>query len=122
MLVSPNLARWMKASVTKFFEDANTTANTAASTVHVLFVDGDDRTTDGLERFMEFRTNGPVIREPCKNNFVADYWINILVQSSIDSKDAYAFERIHGHAQSLFERCIPVFRYGNGPDTSACRA
>lgn len=116
MLVSPNLARWIKASVTKFFMDRNDAANTANSTDYYMFVDGDDRTTDGMERFTEFRTSGPVIREPCKNNFVVKYWINILIQSNIDAKDAYAFERIFGHAQSLFERCIPVIRYGNGPD------
>lgn len=108
MLVSPNLARWIKASVVAYFD--------ARKGAYVLFVDGDDRSTDKLTRFLELRTNGPVLREPCKNHYMIDYWVNILIQSYIDANDAYMFERIFGHTQSMFERCIPVYRFGTGAD------
>lgn len=81
-----------------------------------MFIEGLTRTVDGTEVFLEYRMDGPLIREPCKNQFVFDITINIMVQVGISNYDAHAFQKAFGQAQSMFRGCIPIYKYGTGPD------
>lgn len=107
-MINPNWSRWIWASCTKLF-DAN-------KGDYFMFIEGLTRTTDGSEVFLEYRADGPLIREPCKNQFVFDITINLMVQVGINNYDAHAFQKAFGWAQSMFVDCIPVYKYGDGPD------
>ncbi len=107
-MINPNWSRWIWASCNQSFDD-----NKGA---YFLFVEGNTPTVDGKEVFLEFRMDGPNIREPSKHYFVFDITINICVQVAMNNYDAHTFQKAFGWAQSMFVSCIPVFRYGNGPD------
>lgn len=107
-MINPDWSRWVWASCSKFFDD-----NKGA---YFLFIEGLTRTTDGKEVFLEYRMDGPNIREPSNNYFVFDITINLMVQVGISNYDAHAFQRAFGWAQSMFVPCIPIYKYGDGPN------
>lgn len=106
-MINPNWARWVWASCTKFMDDNKGP--------YFLFIEGTTRQTAQKDAFLEFRMDGPNIREPSHNYFVADVTINIMIQSTMDGYDAHKFQRAFGWAQSMFRGCIPVYKFGNGP-------
>lgn len=106
-MISPNWSRWVWASCTKFYDDNKGD--------FYLYIEGQSRQVDAKEVFLEFRMNGPRIREPSHNYFVFDVVINIAVQVGLDSYNAHKFQRAFGWAQSMFRPCIPVYKYGDGP-------
>lgn len=80
-----------------------------------MFIEGLTRTVDGKEVFIEFRMDGPNIREPSRNYFVFDITINICIQVAENAYNAHDFMRAYGWVQSMFRGCIPVHKEGNGP-------
>lgn len=106
-MINPNWSRWVWASVTKFMDENKGP--------YFMFIEGQTRLTDGKEVFFEFRMDGPSIREPSNNYFVFDITINFCLQVAIDNYDAHKFMRCFGWVQSMFRPCIPVYKFGNGP-------
>lgn len=107
-MIDPNLSRWIWASCSKFFDDRKGDLT--------IFFEGDDRDTAKLKDFIEFRMDGPRSRTISHNYTRHDVFINILVQSTMDSMDTHRFWRTVGLVQALFVPCIPVYKYGDGPD------
>jgi hypothetical protein len=104
--------RWVFASMSKHFAD-----HFAAQTPPVpLFVEGDDRDTALLQKFSEFRMDGPRIREQSKGYWEVYVPVNILIQTSMNDKDAHLHRKQMGIAASGFARTISIFKYGNGVD------
>lgn len=65
-------------------------------------VEGDDRETQGKEKWLELRTNGPD-RSGTRNSFT----VNILI-CWISPQNTYAIQEIAGQIASLLDTSIPV--------------
>lgn len=94
-------ARWIYASVTKFFDDE----------IDIdVFVEGMDRETKDLKDFAELRIDGPWF-----NELSADYWkiyieVNILIQSVMGDKNLHRFYDSIGDVNAAFQNCISVYK------------
>lgn len=105
--MNKNLPRWVYASVTKHFDSKKDTLQ--------LRFEGDDRTklkNDALE----LRMDGPNKRQYDKSVEYYDIYINILVISIRDEKDAHKVQRQTGIAAAAFVNSIPVYRYGTATE------
>lgn len=103
-----NWPRWIHASFAKHFD--------SKKGVYHLFIEGQERNTSGLEQWAEFRIDGPFTIEWSKNYFHLDVEINILMMTLYDELDLYKHQRIIGQFYGAFEPCIPMFKFGTGPD------
>lgn len=110
-MINPNWERWAVASFEKQFK----TVFDAASVP--IFFEGDDRDTAKLTNFVEFRMDGPKIRELSKGYFRLFVPVNILVKHSMDDQNVHRIHRTIGTAISAFADHISMFKYGNDPDT-----
>jgi hypothetical protein len=81
-----------------------------------LYVEGDERTTRLDVNFVEVRVDGPDIDELCKNYFLLQCQLNVLINHKMSVTDLYSPERILGQFQTGFTNTVNVFRVGNGPD------
>lgn len=99
--------RWFFASVSKHFD--------ALRQGLPMYVEGTDRDTATLRDFIEFRMDGPRIRERGGVTRV-DVIVNILVQSTMDSRDDHRILKSEGIVLAAFTPTINVFRYGDGSD------
>ena len=102
-----NWARWIFASVTKFFEDGISIP---------VFVEGMDRETKDLKDFAEIRIDGPWF-----NELSAGYWkiyieVNILIQSIMGDKNLHRFYDSIGDVNDAFQTCISVYKH---PDVNS---
>jgi len=102
--------RWAFASFSKHF--ANQFA--ADPPLH-LFVEGDDRDTARKKDFAEFRMDGARIREMSKGYFRLYIPVNILVQSTMDSRDTHRIYRSVGKAVAAFTDTIAIYKLGTDP-------
>lgn len=108
--MNENWTRWIWASVRKYMDDNRDGL--------YLFYEGDHRLTADIQEFAEVRMDGPRVREPSKNHFVLDVYINILTQCVLSKTDGYAHQRLTGKVMVLFGTCIPIYRYGTPGDDS----
>jgi len=107
MSANKNWARWSFASVSKHFDDNRQGLK--------LFIEGTHRDTREEKDYLEFRMDGPTLREVSKGCWILRIEVNILVSAAFDEKD---FHRIHtnsGIAQAAFVP-IPVFKFGSTVD------
>jgi hypothetical protein len=108
-MIDPNWARWVFASVSKFFEEHRGHTK--------MFVEGTDmkgRRED--EDYFEFRFNGPIIDEVSKEWYFLFFDVNILVCSLQDQKNFHRLHNSVGRASTMFDKVIPIYKYGDGPD------
>lgn len=108
MSVNQNWARWSFASVSKHFDDNRQGLK--------LFIEGSHRDTREEKDYLEFRMDGPTLREVSKGCWKLRIEINILVTAALDEEDFHRIHRNAGIAQAAFVLGIPVLRYGSGPD------
>lgn len=113
--MNENLARWIFASVAKHFESVATGLNLP------YFVEGVDERTDEEMRadHVELRLTGPFVKEASRNYWIIDVHINFLFtsQMALGGADAYNIQRWCGKFQEVMLDPIPVFQYGDSPDT-----
>lgn len=102
--------RWVFASFSKHFA-----AQFAADPAIHCFVEGDDRDTANRKDFVEFRMDGPRIREMSKGYHRLYVPVNILVSSKMDEQDTHRLYRSVGRAVSAFTDSVSVFKYGSDP-------
>ena len=81
-----------------------------------MFIEGMIRDTNKIHEFFELRIDGPNYTEWSK-----DYWeiymeINVLIQVAKNNQDFHAMRRRTGQLSEIFEPCINLYRYGDGPD------
>jgi len=105
MPVNKSWARWIKASVSKHFDDRREDLT--------LFIENQHRDTDEEKDFLELRMDGPRCHEVSKDQWKIRVEINILCQSVMNDTDYHIIDDIVGIAQSACTSCIPVYRYGN---------
>jgi hypothetical protein len=103
--------RWIYASMSKHFNTEMT------GTGLKVFLEGTDRDTDdlGLEH-VEFRQDGPRIRELNANEYWVWVAINILFKSSMDGTNFHNKYVMAGKVVEAFSDTITLFKLGDGPD------
>jgi hypothetical protein len=104
---NPNWERWCKISINKHFDEGKGDTE--------CFIEGFARDTDRLQDYFEIRFDGPNIRETTKDKWHLVFEVNVLVVAKIDPSDVYRINRLTGRVQQLFNECIIVRRWGEGP-------
>lgn len=104
--------RWIFASFAKHFDSLK-------QSVH-LYVEGTDRDTDLLTDFAEFRLDGPQITQTSRRVWVLKPTVNILVQSTMDDKDAYKIQKNVGIMVAAFVPSITGYELGDSGNQFAC--
>lgn len=108
MSFQSNLPRWVTASCAQFFKlRIGDQAN--------LFLEGQERRTEALSQWLEFRLDGPYVVELSQNYFKVNIEINMLCVAQIDLTDFYKIHKLAGIALDCFV-AIPIYKYGDGPD------
>lgn len=105
MSLNQHWPRWVFASFSKWFQDLRQGVD--------FFVEGEDRDTDNLQNYFEFRMNGPVSTEISKNYWKLEAVVNILVVSKQDLRSIHTIHTNVGIAAAAFTKCLPMKRYGN---------
>ena len=108
MSANQNWARWSFASISKHFDDNRQGLK--------LFIEGTHRDTREVEEYLEFRMDGPTLREVSKGCWKLRIEVNLLVTATIDEEDFHRIHRNAGIAQAAFATGIPAFKYGDGVD------
>lgn len=99
-----NWARWIYASVIKFFDDG----------INIdVFIEGMDRETEDLLDFAELRIDGPWFNEISSNYWKIRIEVNILIQSIMGDKNLYRFYDSIGDVNAAFKNCISVYKYAD---------
>jgi hypothetical protein len=104
-----NLPRWIFASASKFF-----TAQLQQNEIPV-FLEGQERQTEGILDYIEFRLDGPYLVECTKDEYKVNIEVNLLIVTMIDLQDFHKLYRICGYALECF-KAIPIYKYGDGID------
>lgn len=107
-MLSPNIDRWIFASVSKHFNDLRGTIP--------LFIEGMLRETNKLQEFIELRIDGPYYTEICKQTWKVYIEINVLCQCAMNSQNFHRMRQLTGNVMAMFSPCIPVCKYGLGVD------
>jgi hypothetical protein len=107
--VDPNWPRWIAASLARHFDAELTLAGLP------MYLEGQDRRTDRLTDYAEFRYTGPRITELSKDYWQLDVDVDVLVVSKTSDSNIYTPEAGVGVVLAAFTPDIPVFRYGKGP-------
>ena len=110
MAQDPNWARWIRASITKWFDDHRQ----ATSPNSYLFFEGQDRDETVRPDWAELRLMGPWMLELSKDYWMFDMRVNLFIACAIDKDDLYKIQRIQGIYAPIFANTIPVFRLGDG--------
>ncbi len=108
MLKQEHVPRWIKASVDQWM--------TANKGTYPLYIEGADRNTKDLTNFFELRVNGPSRTQYTRCEFCFDIEVNIEITTSINEEDSHLLQRMFGQALLMLPTCIPVNKYGDGPD------
>ncbi len=108
MSANQNWSRWSFASISKHFDDNRQGLK--------LFIEVTHRDTRKDEEYLEFRMDGPTLREVSKGCWKLRIEVNILVTATIDENDFHRIHRNAGIAQAAFAQGISVFKYGDGVD------
>jgi len=102
-----HLSRWIFASVCKHFK--------ASITDEVIFIEGQQRDTNELSKWIELRQDGPNLIEVNK-----DYWhvyveINLLASATLNATDFHTIYRLVGKITQAFAT-IKLYRFGEDED------
>ena len=103
MSMNANWPRWIKASVSKHFDDSRGTLP--------MFIEGQYRHTRKEKDFIELRMDGPQLTEISR-----DYWriygeVNVLITSVMDNTNYHRIDTNVGIVAAAFTT-IGLFKYG----------
>lgn len=107
-IINPNWNRWIYASLTDHFQSLRQNIP--------FFVEGQNR-PDDVSEFAEFRMDGPLYNELNNHYWYIDITATIIIQSVQNDSDIHRLDRLIGIFLAAFTTDIPVFRYGDDPDT-----
>jgi len=105
-MLSPNMDRWVFASVSKHFDDLKGTTT--------LYIEGMHRDTRKLEEFYELRVDGPNYTEISKKYWKLYIEINMLIQCTKNNQNFHRMRQLSGNVMEMFAPCIQVYKYGDG--------
>jgi len=106
MSIHPDWIRWSVASFADHFNSAKGD--------YELYLEGDDRDTDDLDIFAEFRVDGPFIKNPSRNYYTLALEVNILIQAHMGLSNIYAGLIAVGVFAAAFTNTVKAYRYGTG--------
>src|SRR3979409_1045935 len=93
-MLSPHLARWVFASVSKFVDDQKG--------VYTLWIEGQEPINyDELNYWAELYISGPTYVEPSSGYFVHDLEVRLALAVKSDYRDSHLPQRLKGHFQSV---------------------
>lgn len=104
-----NWERWCKIALVEHFK-AGITSPTK------FYVEGFARDTEGESEYVEFRLDGPYVRESAHGQWRLYFELNLLVVVQESNEDAYRINRITGIVSNLFNDCVDVYK--KGPDSA----
>lgn len=97
--------KWVFASLSKFFYDA------AVLEDKEMFIEGQKQDTNKFPEWLEFRMEGPWFSELSKDCWHIEVVVDIGVNRSKDDTNFHGLSLLKGVTESLFESCIPVYKY-----------
>lgn len=100
--------RWILASMSKWFDSHKDGLE--------MYVEGDDPNTAALSDYIEFRANGPTMKEHSKSWWCFDIVVNILVVSKRNDRSTHTLPINVGKVAAAFETNIPIYKFGSGVD------
>jgi len=103
--VNKRWTKWILASVSKFFADASALENT------FMYIEGQKRMTNDKQDWLEFRMDGPRFTNPSKGCWKVEVTVDIGVNHLRDDTQIHGMALLEGIAESLFDSCIPVYKY-----------
>lgn len=106
--MNPNWDRWIFASICKFFTDR--------ADGLIMYVEGTEHPAPTEASYVEIRTTGPITKQLTSNSFKLDVIINALINVLGEHGDNHLIYRITGKIASIFQSCIPVFKFGDTAD------
>jgi len=81
-----------------------------------VYIEGEDRETDGLEDYAELRYTGPRFNELSKDYWQIDIDVDVFVVSKSKNSNIYTHETNIGIVTAAFTEDLGVFELGPGPD------
>lgn len=103
------IPRWILASVHIHIQNNKGNA--------YLWLEGQDRgVLKDHPDYLELRVNGPDMVQQTKTQFDFYVEVDILITSKPDGKDFHKMARLQGIALKALTPCIPVMKYGDGPE------
>lgn len=104
----PKWARWIFASFSNHFYHNRQSIP--------FFVEGEERGTEQLEDYIEFRMNGPMMKECSKDYWLFEVVVNILVVHKMNDQSIHTLHDLVGKISAAFFSCISIWKYGEGND------
>lgn len=108
MILIKHIPRWVTASIQVFIQN-NKGGNAK------MFFEGEDRGTPPPD-YIELRIDGPHMVQQTRTQFDFYVEVNIIITSKPDGTDLHKMARLQGCALQALQACIPVMKYGDGPD------
>lgn len=108
-MMNENWPRWIFASISKHFNSKKGDCE--------LTVQGTD-TVDlqKLKELAELNYTGPLFEEESINYWRADIIVLIAIIVKRTDNNFHRIHQLSGRFGKAFDRCIPVMKYGDGPD------
>lgn len=109
--INANWARWILASASDHFETGRDSIP--------FYMEGADFSSENDDQWVEFRLDGPDIKQISYNYWRFDIEINLLVSSVMDHEDFHKQVKLVGQFANLVN-VIQIYKYGNqvGDDDS----
>lgn len=86
------------------------------NSTYEIFIEGTHRGLPENEELIEFRMDGPWIRQPSRGCFILRVEVNLLLRSYMDDDDFHKMRRLCGAVQSWLGQNHCIYRYGDGID------
>lgn len=106
--MNPNIGKWVTASITKHFIDVVKTTNKFEIIPEGMSVANKE------SNYCELRITGPIFTELSKNFYKIEVFVNVLINTVIDNDNIYTKEDNCRKILPAFDRCISVYKYGDG--------
>lgn len=114
--MNPNWTRWIKASINDFMLNQDRADASLKESPVPFFVEGQVRANERPNVWMEVRIDGPFYNQISRNFWEVVLEVNHVVSVLMDEEDLYVYDKVIGLAQGAYQNCIPVYKYGSGPD------
>lgn len=103
-----HMPRWITASVNTYVKRQLAGRN--------LYIEGQQRNTSDMEDYFELRMDGPHMIQVTALEWNFYVTVNLLLTIKKDEQDMYKLQKLMGTALKALAVCIPVYKFGNGPD------
>ena len=106
-MFNENWPRWIAASIQQHFID---TVDASLP----IFIEGQEKTVDEDEDFIELRIDGPNCTQLSKNDHNLYVEVNVLIQSHMNETDFHMIHKDVGKVLVAFTDIL-IYKYGDNP-------